>query len=535
MESNPYNWQSHSPTVRIPRDGVDKVADLMRHNGSAVVMGGRGMGKSVFLRQVQAELELEEGTGVILVEGPPAALTIEACLGFLARQLGVSPDPFSSRPMFDEFFAREDAPECLVLLFDEFDRYAEKGASAQPPGRGFFNDLEASRRSLPRLAVVAAGSIGVFVVRDVLGSSFLARALYVPLRPFQRQDATVLISPFAERHIPSEDVLDALFLASGGIPALLTYGFQELWQLDREASLDDVTVAYKTFQREYREYLRDLLSALTDPRLSDAPRRIWDRIQQDPGRLSRAELKAALGPSTGALDLSLEDALFLLEVAGVVRIESSNHDNPVVARPIASLLNLSREEEPAADLRPQFLDDLSWLLARLHRSSVDFFRLIAKSEVSEGRSRLVPEAVFTAHLALGFELLGWRTEREAQRGAGRTDLLLRRNGETETAILELKIWGRNDYRQAQGQVEDYWTDDVAAGAVVQLTDAEIEDWEVRYRRECLEPLGVDVDGPSTTDGSPVRAHFTVGSVTGDGVQVTVDHFLLWLPRRRPPA
>jgi AAA domain len=532
MSANPYNWQSHSPTVQVPREGVAKAAELMRNNGSAVAMGGRGMGKSVFLHQLQAELELDASVRVVLIEAPPAALTVDACLGQLARTLGVAGDPYSSRPLFDEYFARYDAPERLVLLFDEFDRYAEKGAAAQPPGRGFFNDLEASRRSLPQLAIFAAGSIGIFVVRDVLGSSFLARALYLPLRPFLRIDADVLIGPFtADRRPLSDDVLDALFLASGGIPALLTYGLQELWALPREASVDDVTTAYKSFKHDYREYLRDLLSALTDSRLSDAPRRIWERIQEAPGRIGRSQLQAALGPPSGALQLSLDDALYLLEVAGVVRVEGTS-DNPITAYPIASLLNLAREPELEGGVQAQFLDDLVWLLARLHRSSVDFFRPAARTAASGEGPRLVPESVFTAHLALGFELLGWRSEREAQRGAGRTDLLLRRNGDAETAVLEVKIWGRNDYREAHRQVESYWTIDVAAGAVVQLTDAELAGWPERYLSECLDPLGVRSETGSLPAGSPIRARFHCQSSTTDGLEVAVDHFLLRLPRRR---
>jgi hypothetical protein len=39
----------------------------------------------------------------------------------------------------------------------------------------------------------------------------------------------------------------------------------------------------------------------------------------------------------------------------------------------------------------------------------------------DGGKVLVPESVFAAHLALGFELLGWRSEREAQSAAGRTE------------------------------------------------------------------------------------------------------------------
>lgn len=522
---NPYNWQSHDPSVQIPRADLERAAEVLLHNGSAVVMGGRGMGKSVFLRQLKSTLEREGGTAVLLFEAPPAALTVEACLAYLAGALGVAVDPFSSRPLFDEYFARDGAPERLVLLFDEFDRYAEKGGPSSQPS-GLFNDLEASRRSLPRLSILAAGSIGVFVFRDVLGSSFLSRALHLRLRPLGRTDAEALARPFGDRGAPlSDDVLDALILASGGIPALLTYGFQQLWKLGREVTTGDVTATYKSFEESYGEYLRDLLSALTDPRLSDGPLRVWEHIQEDAGRIPREDLEAALGDPSGVLRLNLTDALHLLETVGVVRIAGSAlRDNPVTVYPIASLLNLPGRSPSEGDLRAHFLRDLTTLVARLHRSSADFFR--------PGRDgkRLVPESVFAAQLALGFELLGWHSEREAQRGAGRTDLLLRRNGDVKVAVLEVKLWGRNDYREAQRQIESYWTDDVAAGAVVQVTDAELPDWPERFRRDCLDASGATIEEVSV-EGTPIQARFACSSVTAGGLEARVEHLLVRLQRR----
>ncbi len=526
---NPYNWQSHRPQVEIPRSEVGRLSEVLRANGSAVVLGGRGMGKSVFLGQLKAELESHPGTRVVLLEAPPAALTVEACLGFLAAELGVAGDPFSSRRFLRDYFAADDAPEHLVLLFDEFDRYAGRGTpTAQPPGRGFFNDLEASRRSLPQLGLLAVGSIGVFIFRDVLGSSFLSRALHLRLRPLPRADADALTTPFRERgHALSEDVIDGLFLASGGIPAILTFGLQQLWQLERETSVDDVTAAYQTFEEEHDEYLNDLLSALTEPRLSDAPLGVWKRIQEAPGRITRAELEAALGEPTGVLKLKLSDALRLLEAVGVVRLFSSTiRDDPITAYPIAGLLNLPATSPSDDDVGAHFLRDLETLLVKMHRSSADFFR----PGRGDRDKRLVPESVFAAHLGLGFDLLGWRSEREAQRGAGRTDLLLRRNGGNEVVVLEVKIWGRNDYREAHRQVESYWTSDVAASAIVQLTDTSPSDWQESYRRECLEPTGVTaVDMP--VEDSPIRAHFRCTSEAADGLEAKIDHFLLRLARR----
>jgi hypothetical protein len=494
-------------------------------------MGGRGMGKSVFLGQLRSRLESDPQTRVLLIEAPPPALTVEACLAHLARKLDVPfEDGLGSREIFDTYFTRDDAPARLVLLFDELDRYAERGKpSAQPPGRGLFNDLEASRRSVGQLGLLATGSIGIFIVRDVLGSSFLARALHLRLRPFERADAEVLAGPFRDRGMPlSDDVLDALLLASGGLPALLTYGFQRLWKLTREATLEDVTAIYKVFGEEHREYLRDLMKALTNARFSDAPQRIWERIQDGGGQIPRRDLEQTLALSSGALELDVADTLHLLEAVGVVRLASSAVlDDPITVHPIPSLLNLNlpRASVPHPDLRDHFLNDLTTLLGKLHRSSADFFR-----PTSTGK-RLLPEAVFAAHMALGFELLGWHTEREAQRSAGRTDLLLRRNGAAEVMLVEVKIWGRHDYREAHRQVASYWTSEVAAAAVVQLTDAELPDWPERYQRECLETLpGATVDECSV-QGSPLRARWTCKTPTDDGMDVQVEHLLLRLQRR----
>ncbi|MCP4545089.1 MAG: hypothetical protein GY835_01330 [bacterium] len=530
---NPYDWQSHNPTIEIPRPELSSVADTLRHGGSAVVFGGRGMGKSVFLRQLKTTLERDGDLRVVLISAPPPELTVRACLDLLARRLDVSEGAINSGELVDAYFARNDVPERLVLLYDEFDRYAEQGdqRSANPPGRGLFNDLEATRRDVPPLGVLATGSIGVYVVRDVLGSSFLARAQHVSLLPFERPDLDVLAQLFAEHSAPlSEAVQDALHLATGGIPALLTFGLQQLWKFSPPPVERDVADVFADFLEIYGDYVPDLVRSVSDPLLSPAPQRVLERIRKTPGPIPRAALKKACGPQEGSLKLELVDVFRLLGTAGLVRFSSRSpaRTDPVMAYPIAGLLNLPTfspaPEQPLDHLRR----DLRSLLEKLHRSSADFFRPGPRD--AGGGKQLVPEAVFAAHLALGFELLGWQAEREAQNAAGRTDLKLRRNGSGEVVVIEVKIWGRNDSREAQSQVESYWTAEVAAGAVVQLTDREVRDWPEIYRDECLSRHAMTVD-LYPVSGSPLRAQFTCVSETADGLTAHVDHFLLRLPRR----
>ncbi len=66
VRRNPYDWQSHRPRVEIPRADAERIAGMLAEGGSAVVLGGRGMGKSVFLHQLREVLE--SSTEVMLVE-----------------------------------------------------------------------------------------------------------------------------------------------------------------------------------------------------------------------------------------------------------------------------------------------------------------------------------------------------------------------------------------------------------------------------------------------------------------------------------
>ena len=132
-------------------------------------------------------------------------------------------------------------------------------------------------------------------------------------------------------------------------------------------------------------------------------------------------------------------------------------------------------------------------------------------------------------MALGFRLLGWDVEREALKGAGRTDLRLRWNGGDEVAVVQLKIWGRLGYREANAQLLKYWSAEVVAGAVVMLTDAELTDWPQTYRQQCLGGRVAELQTISTPDG-PVRARFACRSTTADDTEARIEHFLLRVPR-----
>ncbi len=228
--------------------------------------------------------------------------------------------------------------------------------------------------------------------------------------------------------------------------------------------------------------------------------------------------------------------LDLLEAAGLVRVTGSARADPVQVRPVASLLNLPSSAPPARGTRQRLSRDLETLLSRLHLASADFFR---PGTAGRGK-RLVPESVFAAFLALGLELLGWQVEREAQQVTGRTDLVtpeggrrnnLRWNGGSDVAVVEVKIWGRTGYREILRQLAGYWSSETVAGAAVMLTDAELPDWPERYRRECLEHEGLEIEA-GREDAAPGAVKWRSVSSSTQAPAIEVDHFLLRLPRGR---
>jgi len=368
---NPYHWRRHNPQVEIPRPQVGPVVEELRSGGNAVLLAGRGMGKSVFLRQVRRQLERDSQVRVLLLPEPPTELSVAGCVQTLADELGVpAQEAGSSRRLIRSYLEHNGAVHHLILLYDEFDRYGRPGGrGSYPPGRDFFNDLESVGRDFPQLGVMAAGSIGVFVFRDVLGSSLLARAEQVRVSPFDPTEIETLARPFAERGEPlPSTVIEALSLASGGNSALVTYGLGALWSLS-SPSEGAVAEIFAELPRRKREFLRDFQLSFADPRLSDAPQRVRELIQQCGGEVSHAELEAACQRPNGLLQLSFADALDLLQAVGLIRITGSMRADPVIVAPITGLLTLPSASSPAVEITDRLRRDLDTLLCRLHASS----------------------------------------------------------------------------------------------------------------------------------------------------------------------
>lgn len=111
-------------------------------------------------------------------------------------------------------------------------------------------------------------------------------------------------------------------------------------------------------------------------------------------------------------------------------------------------------------------------------------------------------------------------------GAGYADIKgpHRRFGEAK-ALVEVKIWPRNDYGDIHDQVIAYFADGVQAFATVMITDIKDPDWRDQFAKACL-------DGKVDTYEWHLLAPPLEGYYEARKGEHTVHHFLLRLPTRR---
>ncbi len=520
-DDNPYDWKGETPRHRIERPLFRDVRRKLLAGEGVCVIGGRGMGKSVLSGAVSESLRSLPDARCVFLPEPPLTKTSEAVLEFIARELDLNVEP-SMDEILTAFSLGSDAQ--LVLCFDELDQYVRDPEFS----RSLFNHLESvRRRARRRLGILVTGGLGALVLRDHLGSDFLSRADMYHLQPLNDAELHQLGRPFESLVVVLDDeTLDAVRLASGGNPALATYAYQRLWEQD-ERDPSAVTRVFTDFRERNSEFIRSVHRAVVDSPLTATPRRIYEHILARGGSIPRSELLAHCEQS-GKLHLELRDALDLLSSAGLIQVEGSRAGDPVVVRPIQSILALPHEApaEPVASPRENLRRALFRLLDLMHRTGPDYYR---------SGGELVPEAVFSSTLCLGLRLLGWTADREPMEGGGRTDVKVALDSSpTPTcALLEVKRWGYADHQNAQLQVARSWTSEVRFGAVIvfgsYVQPKKLSEWNTTYKTTCLEPHGCNVSVLEVPE--PLHCGFTARTTRPDGREIEVEHFLVNLPRR----
>ena len=522
MNANPYRWQSNKPKPAIERTELreEMVGSLMR-GYSYVLIGGHGMGKSVFLTQLEARLKQEHVELHTFAE-KPSPLDVKSLRDRLAEALSVGHED-EVRLVFDRWFDRADARN-VVLLYDDIDAYVEDGSTVV---RDFLDAVEKARREQDRIGVVVAGGVGVERLRTKISSSFLGGAARKHLALFTPAQLAELAAPFEQAGRPLDgDTLATLRLLTGGIPALAVYGLESLWELD-ERSPQSLTGVYERFRDEQEFFIESIRAGIgIDDGDEIGAGALWDYIDEnDPPHSAEKLLKKLPGGSSPTL---LNKVLRLLSASGLLDLPDDPMDAttvPSIVRPPA--LSPTRRANRSEQLRR----DLSLVAVRISRWSQDFYQ----SARGDAAPELVQERVFSAFLASNLEASGWRVDREVQQGPGFPDIKLSHPAfpGLPDAIIEVKIWPHNDYKEVHQQVVSYQLEGEASDqtlAVVMLAKHDKDGWASEYADVCLAGCELEASGVDLPRGATlVRAT----RMDGPGAGVPVDHLLLQLPKRRP--
>lgn len=516
---NPYRWDRDVPTHVVPRPAIrSAVLDVVRRGVAMKLVGGRGMGKSVLLRQVESALAGDPATRVLYVPGPPEEATTAACVHDLAARLGLEQLPRASLDVLMESLEAGGVHR-LVLLLDEIDQYVLLDGSGHIAQR-WTNALETLRKTRnDQFTVVVAGGLGLLHVTHELGSGLLSRAESMVLEPFDLDALGELARPFADDGRP----LDATSLAtlaalSGGNPALATFGLGHLWD-HRDAREEALRALFGAFPEQHRDFVRALRASVSRRGMLRAPERVLALVRSSSTGVSQRDLTAVSAQEKTWVDPG--EVIDLLRAAGLVHLRGSALSDPVDLRAIPSILNLP--EHPAAGVDPveRLVKDVASILGQLHRFSRDFWK----------GNDLLEEQAFSSMLAVGMRLLGWRAvDREVVQAAGFLDVRVeveREGGARGHVIIEMKIWPRHDYDKIQDQIDAYRVADTLHGIAVTIGTRAVAGWARDYRDRCLASETV-TELPTPPD---LVGHWRVERRDSNGAMFQTDHYLVQMPKR----
>lgn len=509
----PYRWSGHSPRVRVERAVEGRVLSSIRAGRDAVLVGARGMGKSVALRAADTALSAD-GWRVVRFDGPPADATVAACQRRLADALSLADnDPDALIRRFLDGADGAAGVNGLCLMYDEIEKY--------PDGvrRPWLDALATIGRGEPRFRVVAAGGVATYLLDHIAGSTFTSRADRHLLSPFSLAELAQLVAGASEDEWLAASEVDAVYSLSGGHPALCTYALESLWNTSPDVR--PVAEIFHVFQRDQREFLRQYAAHTRHASLSDAPERLMSAIEAHEGAVPVSVLIAV----TAGCSLPWDQLLDLYLASGLLVWSQDPTVDPVPISLIPSVLpRPARVEEGSADPAERLRVDLLSPLGTVHLSAPDFFH---RRVTGAGRAEygLVPEATFTVVLRAALEARGWTAERETLLRAGRTDLKVERVGHEGNAIIEVKIWGRNDYETAHNQVCSYAGAESWGVHVVMIADRAVTEEE--YEAAVLTGQMFDRRTPPNL----LAGAWRVAGTSQDGAALHVEHWLVRVPRR----
>ena len=302
---NPYHWTSREPGLEIVHPHCAPIVERLCRGELIEVIGGHGMGKTVLLSQIATQCREREAEVVLFLDKPDMDVSLDQPTGIfassgssmasegargyvqaLATRLGRD-DPsrlWSARDLVGTWM-RHHRDRTLIVLLDEIDRLVETGSTS---ARDFLDALVTAHSEFPhRFSVAIAGGLGIHALRSDLGSDFSSRASTECMQTFGPEQLDELAGPFARDGRPlEEETLETLRLLSGGIPALVAYGMQHLWDREAEPSPDAIRQIFEQFRDRHKNFRASLYRGLD---LDDV------EILEDPFEQLRSDLRRQLG------------------------------------------------------------------------------------------------------------------------------------------------------------------------------------------------------------------------------------------------
>jgi hypothetical protein len=515
MKRNPYRWQQDNPIDVLDRAAfTDKLRAIIDRGAAVRLVGGRGMGKTVALRQLERRLSMEPRTKAVLIPAPPAVDTVADHIKDLATRVGVSA---LRRASLEELIESAEGLDIhrIVVLIDEIDQYL--GSNRQQLTLQWLNLLESTRKTWSdRFGVLVAGGLGTLHLGHVLGSGLISRAETVITQPFDLEELRDLAKPLETNTTRLNDSdVRLLMELSGGNPALVTYAMEQLWA-SGEPARTQLEMIFVEFAARHRAFLESVHEGVSRQGFVGAPGRVLEVIRRGSGTHTQEQLKNACNGDSPPVDHV--QALLILEAAGLITVTGPKLARTIQARIVPSILNMATTSAAGETTTLRLVRDVAQALGQLHRFGRDFYN----------GDKLLPEDTFSSMLAVSLGLRGWSNiARESVQAAGYVDIRIPIEA-SKHVVLESKIWPRNDIDKAQEQVMDYWVHDTVHAIVVVIGDRKPMGWASDYEAKCL--VGRDyhrLDTPADLEG-----HWQLRETDSKGIVRMTDHLLVQIPKRR---
>ena len=493
----------------------------------AAVMGGRGMGKTSLAIRVQSKLAGDPGTAVHLIRR--ASVDPVDFLSQIAVRLGRPLD--ASLPVESLVEAVRAGGRRVVLLVDEID-----GLIASEPGQGVIEALRIAWEELAgQLGVVVFGGSALRGLLSRGNSPFLRAARWLPLRGLSLGDAAALIREPLHLTVP-EPLVEVLWAQTGGHPLLL----QAI--LERAVALGAPVV----------EQLPEAIRSVADDRLRPTLFPIWWDNLGERGQAVYGSLLAHRRPierdeQAGIVGQGAQGWIEVLETTGVAHSEGTQ------VLPRGEMFRIWVEQShprsaqgvPESDRRlPEairsfgahaFEEMVVSAVARWCRSVVEYPTWTLRSSRASGNARLLPEQHFQLSLVTALHQRDLLVEAEGLSSAGgRADVKVRWPPDpARRSCTEIKIWGRNDYREVTAQLLGYAVPEDDFACVVMI-DRQARPLRAPYRDECLGGAGGAVLWPPPgSPSTPSYPAFVTRHDRAPGRPLRVYHFLVQLPPDEP--